>query len=271
MLPLLLIVCRWMLPKGAITREELSQLLLVYFATASDIIEFFDGFKEPTIKYNRPLVITLLTLWSWSLLQFSLVMTATRNAETKIITPSQSETATSTATAGLSKGHLQRAVFKRFPRLAVSRVVVPVHGSQQTLLDELIIPVKPEHEVREDATPTFTCLESDVWSIVASILLQDGPFLVFRLTLIVHYQVYSHTNIFFTCKNLIVVALQAYRILVLREERRERLKRERKRKDLLARRLADLQRQGFTFPPELTVEDETSNLDPYVAALLPRE
>lgn len=44
-LMLILIIGRWMLPKGDLTRDELSQLLLVYIGTAADIIEFFDSFK----------------------------------------------------------------------------------------------------------------------------------------------------------------------------------------------------------------------------------
>ncbi|QQP53827.1 Uncharacterized protein FKW44_006445, partial [Caligus rogercresseyi] len=44
-LMLILIIGRWMLPKGEMTRDELSQLLLVYIGTAADIIEFFDSFK----------------------------------------------------------------------------------------------------------------------------------------------------------------------------------------------------------------------------------
>jgi hypothetical protein len=42
---LILIIGRWMLPKGGLTRDQLSQLLLVYIGTAADIIEFFDSFK----------------------------------------------------------------------------------------------------------------------------------------------------------------------------------------------------------------------------------
>ncbi len=42
---LILIIGRWMLPKGDQTRDQLSQLLLVYIGTAADIIEFFDSFK----------------------------------------------------------------------------------------------------------------------------------------------------------------------------------------------------------------------------------
>ena len=54
---LILIIGRWLLPKGDLTRDQLSQLLLVYIGTAADIIEFFDSFKvskliRPTIQFN---------------------------------------------------------------------------------------------------------------------------------------------------------------------------------------------------------------------------
>lgn len=77
-LMLILIVGRWMLPKGDLTRDQLSQLLLVYIGTAADIIEFFDSFKDSTIANDRLLVFLTLGIWSWSLLQFTIVLSATR-------------------------------------------------------------------------------------------------------------------------------------------------------------------------------------------------
>uniref|UniRef100_A0A1B0CD71 Putative isoform a marinus n=1 Tax=Lutzomyia longipalpis TaxID=7200 RepID=A0A1B0CD71_LUTLO len=64
-LMLILIVGRWMLPKGDLTRDQLSQLLLVYIGTAADIIEFFDSFKDNTIANDRLLVLLTLGIWSW--------------------------------------------------------------------------------------------------------------------------------------------------------------------------------------------------------------
>ena len=49
-LMLVLIIGRWMLPKGDMTRDQLAQLLLVYIGTAADIIEFFDSFKVRGLK-----------------------------------------------------------------------------------------------------------------------------------------------------------------------------------------------------------------------------
>ncbi|XP_065560541.1 uncharacterized protein LOC136027332 isoform X2 [Artemia franciscana] len=82
-LMLILIIGRWLLPKGDLTREQLSQLLLVYIGTAADIIEFFDSFKDDKIASNRILCIIILSIWSWSLLQFTLVITAPSKPKNK--------------------------------------------------------------------------------------------------------------------------------------------------------------------------------------------
>ena len=47
---LFLIIGRWILPKGKLTHDQLSQLLLVYIGTAADIVEFFDAFKEDVVS-----------------------------------------------------------------------------------------------------------------------------------------------------------------------------------------------------------------------------
>ncbi|XP_071805551.1 transmembrane protein 26-like [Asterias amurensis] len=258
MLPLLLIVGRWLLPKGSITRNELSELLLVYFATAADIIEFFDGFNEVSVKYDRSLVFTLLTLWSWSLIQFALVMTSIRDQRGT----SSSQSKPTTPSDGQRK--IKRALFKRFPRLASSRVVRPLPTSE-TNDGLMVIPIKPKHEIREDTVPTFTCLDTSVWSIVASLLLQDAPFLVFRLTLILRYQVYSHTNVFFTCKNSLVIVLQTYRIFVLHIERREKVRLQKKATDATAKKIANLKKNGFLFVHEKNLPTKEHDEDPYDA------
>lgn len=47
---LILIIGRWMLPKGKLSHNQLSQLLLVYIGTASDIVELFEAFKEDAVR-----------------------------------------------------------------------------------------------------------------------------------------------------------------------------------------------------------------------------
>ncbi|KAL4220872.1 hypothetical protein ACF0H5_019138 [Mactra antiquata] len=75
---LMLIVGRWILPKGSISHDQLSQLLLVYVGTAADIVEFYEAFSEEEVKYNRLLCYIILGIWTLSLMQFTLVLTATK-------------------------------------------------------------------------------------------------------------------------------------------------------------------------------------------------
>ena len=66
-----------MLPKGEITREQLSQLLLVYIGMASDIMDLFVLFKEDAIRNDRLFCFIILAVWGLSLMQFTFVSTAT--------------------------------------------------------------------------------------------------------------------------------------------------------------------------------------------------
>ncbi|XP_061934002.1 transmembrane protein 26 [Apis cerana] len=166
-LMLILIIGRWMLPKGDLTRDQLSQLLLVYIGTAADIIEFFDSFKEDRIAREPVLVYLTLGIWAWSLMQFTVVLTATKSRKSR-----------------LSSGN------------AVKRRI---------------------------QTET-SCCSIDVWGITLNMILQDGPFLAFRLILIVHYRIVSYMNIFFTCKNTLVILLQLYRLYVVQTENRSKRK-----------------------------------------------
>ncbi|CAF4545899.1 unnamed protein product, partial [Didymodactylos carnosus] len=76
---LVLIIGRWLLPVGkTMTRDQLSQLLLVYIGTAADIIELFEAFKETGVQRNFTIIHLILSAWSVSLLQFTLVVTSTK-------------------------------------------------------------------------------------------------------------------------------------------------------------------------------------------------
>ncbi|XP_041674674.1 transmembrane protein 26 [Drosophila eugracilis] len=161
-LMLILIVGRWLLPKGDLTRDQLSQLLLVYIGTAADIIEFFDSYKDDSIAKIGFLVFLTLGIWSWSLMQFTIVLSATRG---------------------------------RRPRGS---------GSHQ----------KEEHT---DCCQNCCC-GIDVWGIVLNVILQDAPFLTFRLLIIFQYKIINYMNVFFTCKNSLVIILQLYRLYVVNAE-----------------------------------------------------
>ncbi|XP_060808500.1 transmembrane protein 26 [Amyelois transitella] len=157
-LMLTLIVGRWLLPKGDLTRDQLSQLLLVYIGTAADIIEFFDSFKDEKVATEKVLVLLTLAIWSWSLVQFTVVLTATKSRK--------------------SRGAANRS----------------------------------------EMNSRACCCSIEVCAIIMNIALQDAPFLAFRLLIICHYKIVNYMNIFFTCKNTLVILLQIYRLYVLHLE-----------------------------------------------------
>ena len=55
----------------------------------------------------------------------------------------------------------------------------------------------------------------EVWGIMSTLILQDGPFLAMRLYIMVGRNVVHQMIVFFTCKNLLVVILQLYRLVIL--------------------------------------------------------
>ncbi len=74
----IIILGRWLLPKGNISHSALSQLLLVYLSLASDILDLLTLLNEQEIQMSSPMVHLVFTVFSLSMLQFSLNLTATR-------------------------------------------------------------------------------------------------------------------------------------------------------------------------------------------------
>lgn len=160
---IVLVLGRWLMPKGDMSRDQLSQLLMVYVGLGADILDIFDTFKEPEVKTNCVVVTIGLALFSWAIMQFPLVLTQTQPPKGKH---------TQRGTGGLC------------------------------------------------CCPTaFTsCCSSEVWSLLLTVGLQDGPFLIYRLYLMIQEQVLNQLMIFFTCKNILIVVLELYRIFVVQCE-----------------------------------------------------
>ncbi|KAK1881579.1 Transmembrane protein 26 [Dissostichus eleginoides] len=147
---ILLIIGKWLLPAaGELTRDQLSQLLLIFVGTAADILEFT---SETLTDMNPAMVYIILGVWTWSMLQFPLHLSV-------------------------------------------------MAGSS----DQASVP----------APSLLSNLRTDIWSTVEALLIQDGPFLVVRLTVMIYFNVVHQMLIFFAIKNLLVVLLNIYRLAVL--------------------------------------------------------
>ncbi|XP_078129216.1 transmembrane protein 26-like [Sander vitreus] len=164
---ILLIVGKWLLPLGGgVTRDELSQLLLIFVGTAADILEFTSETLSD-VKENSPqLVYIILAVWTWSMLQFPL-------------------------------------------HLAVVNSKPDSEG---------------EHGVQEMSL--LTKHSTDMWSILEALFIQDGPFLVVRLTVMTYYEVFHQMLVFFAIKNFLVVILNLYRSVVLCQDSSRRVSRD---------------------------------------------
>uniref|UniRef100_A0A3B5KYN6 Uncharacterized protein n=1 Tax=Xiphophorus couchianus TaxID=32473 RepID=A0A3B5KYN6_9TELE len=150
---ILLIIGKWLLPLGGgITRDQLSQLLLILVGTAADILEFN---SETLADVNRELVYVILGVWTWSMLQFPC--------------------------------HLC--------------VVGPMTGQAA------------DESVQGDSL--WSNRSTDLWSIVETLFIHDGPFLVVRLIVIIHFGTFHQMLVFFAFKNFLVVVLNIYRLCVL--------------------------------------------------------
>ncbi|XP_034753278.1 transmembrane protein 26-like [Etheostoma cragini] len=160
---ILLIVGKWLLPLGGgVTRDELSQLLLIFVGTAADILEFTSETLSD-VKENSPqLVYIILAVWTWSMLQFPLHL-AVVNSQPN------------------SEGE---------------------HGAQEPSL--------------------LTNHSTDMWSILEALFIQDGPFLVVRLTVMTYFEVFHQMLVFFAIKNFLVVILNLYRLVVLCQDSNRR-------------------------------------------------
>ncbi|XP_033104894.1 uncharacterized protein LOC117107352 isoform X2 [Anneissia japonica] len=153
-----LIIGRWLLPKGQMTRDQLSQLLLVYIGMAADILEFItEGIGMGPVGCSAILMMMVLGIWSWSLMQFTIGLTLTKRRKNRVAGTSSSRTRCSPC----------------------------------------------------------VCCETEVWAIMVTVIMQDGPFLSMRVYLITQFHTMSQNMIFFTAKNALVLVLQFYRLIVL--------------------------------------------------------
>ncbi|XP_072523942.1 transmembrane protein 26b [Salminus brasiliensis] len=156
---ILLIVGKWLMPIGAgVTRDELSQLLLIFVGTAADILEFTSETLSD-VKDNSPqLVYIILAIWTWSMLQF------------------------------------------------------PFHLS--------VVNSRADDECESQSDSLLTRHRTDFWAVVETLFIQDGPFLVVRLTVMIHFNIIHQMLVFFAIKNFLVVALNVYRMWVIFQDYR---------------------------------------------------
>ncbi|MBN3301015.1 TMM26 protein, partial [Amia calva] len=163
---IVLVLGRWLMPKGDMSRDQLSQLLMGYMGLGADILDIFDTFKEKEVESDRMILLIGLSLFTWALLQFPLVLTQTNTPHSQSVSGSPS-----------GKG-------------------------KESSLD------------RAAASRWGPSCSTEFWALLVTVGMQDGPFLIYRLYLMIQEHVLNQMMIFFTCKNILIVLLDIYRIVV---------------------------------------------------------
>ena len=71
--------------------KSISLSLKIDFFLIADIIELFEAFKEHDVQKNLTIVHLILTAWSISLMQFTLVVTSTKSRKKRTDNPDTAE------------------------------------------------------------------------------------------------------------------------------------------------------------------------------------
>lgn len=242
-LVLILVIGRWLLPKGGITRDQLSQLLLIYIGTAADIMEFTEIIKDddirakhPEILRNRAFVNAVILFWSVSLFQFTLTVYAMertaqrlekekaqleeelRKAKEERTTRKRNQVAPNPALYA-NRSHAQRENYQlRYIQTSRGLQIKPdVSEEKEPEMTEEAKDTGCWHKMNKKIDDFFIQMQdyTELVSLLIPMLMQDGPFLIMRLIVIAYYKVYHDTLYFLTVKNALVVMLQVYRIFVL--------------------------------------------------------
>ncbi|XP_072282274.1 transmembrane protein 26-like [Pyxicephalus adspersus] len=160
---LVLVLGRWLMPKGYMNRDQLCQLLLTYLALGADILDILQLIKETKINTNKPATVVGLCLFSWAILQFTIVLTQTASPKSQITSPVEASPSTNNRT--------------------------------------------------RPATPV--CCTTEIWSVIVTVGMQDGPFLIYRVYLATAEGVFNESLTFFVCKNALTVIIEIYRVSII--------------------------------------------------------
>lgn len=197
----IVIITRWLIPKGKISLEELSRLLLIYVTSIADILDMMKMIKS--LNYSdcgkelkdRMLRMSLVCLW-FSIVQLSLGLTAKRNSN--VISenladdskkPQIVQETTEQRTGFFSKSNFLLKKILRFYSFIM-------------------------YKIRQ-------IFEKEVWGIVVMLILKDIPISILRTYAFVVYpgkcSLWNH-SVFFTLKTYLFIIIYLNRCYIVLKE-----------------------------------------------------
>ena len=237
---LILIIGRWTLPKGSISRNQFSQILLIYVGTAADIVEFSELYGEEKIRESKDYLKIyrgVMVVWGWSILQFSLTIALPEDGlkqeeeETVEEDPANVKWRQTNRVAPMSYLHYKSMLTKGWDAEAqkpqpAEKYVVQWRGKYEVNKEAKSKPVQNEEEPANEEEETGcgirrrdlkACIVKhlELITCLIPVLMQDGPFFIYRMVLIVEYSIITQMIILLTVKNALVIIVQIYRIMIL--------------------------------------------------------
>ncbi|XP_040181829.1 transmembrane protein 26-like [Rana temporaria] len=169
-----LILGRWLMPKGGLNREQLSQLLLIYLGLGADILDLLQLIREKSVNAHPTVAIVGLCLFCWTITQFTIVLTQEEPA------PKSQKTSVTEESLSLSDVKMHKMAI---------------------------------------------CSSNEVQNFLITVTMHDGPFLVYRVYVVILLGEVTDSIVFFIFKNILKLALETYRLgALLYKDRRERNK-----------------------------------------------
>ena len=232
---LMLIIGRWTLPKGSISRNQFSQILLIYIATAADIVEFSETYTDDKVRarperakiYNE-----VMAIWGWSVMQFSFTIALPEDGLKQEDAEDDENGANAkwrqtNRVAPLSYQHYKAMLTKGWDaegqRNTTPNGAVQWRGGKfevnrnekATSMDKAAVPEDTGCCIGKGEWKACIARNMELITCLIPVLMQDGPFFGYRMVLIVRYKAITPMVILLTVKNALVIIVQIYRIVIL--------------------------------------------------------
>lgn len=196
---------RWFLPKGNISRSTLSQLLLVYMSLASDIVDLLSLLNEVQVQESNIMHCFTLSIFSWSLFQFSLNLVVSRGRSYQSITTDSDD--------DLNNDCKQDDDCESNSDISAN--------NKASITNTGNVRLKLKKKRKRFFAVNCLNFDSEIWSIIITLIFQDGPFLALRVTAVFRFGVRTFVTMFFTCKNAIILFIQMYRLFAICTEQKK--------------------------------------------------
>jgi hypothetical protein len=230
---IIVILARWLLPKGKITLEELSKLLLIYMSVIADILDIMKmirtiGFSKCEQSLKNSFFTFSLTILSISILQLCLSLTAKRSSTSRLNEKIDIEKINAKYKAVASR----RARVLRFKLSESSPIeeepqnensapaAVPTKNTKDCFYNYVYLPsCKCQYSLGRQVRKMF---EKEVWGICLSLLIKDIPFSIVRTYALIapprsgpNACFLWSQSLFFQLKNYLTIVIQLNRCYVL--------------------------------------------------------